>query len=484
MRPRNRFLAGLVLASYATSASAVTLLTESFSGATGTQPANFTAFTNADINSQIDTAEYEQQHVAGANASPVALAFFNNTSQTDQGMWRDVVVSTNTRFSGGADNFNGVVLRASNITASNNGNFYHVRIEGNELVLYRAIAGSFTELASISGLAGLPGTITNRRLEVSIANIAQPDQDHVKISATLFNDAAGTTALGTLNFTDTSADAITRAGTVGYRSFNTAAGDTRSTFDNLKVTSTKGNLLFYDDYHNGTALRMQTFNNGGTSNGTGSVTAEKYQFSHGTTPLTSLGLVDFDSATQNWLNVGATALMRMNTNGTGNGTAAGGLILRETDVASNSSTLAGEFYHYRLQRIETTNQFQANLLRKDGVAGFVTLGSAVTLSDLLIPESTNIFLNFSAVNEGAGVRLIGFASLNQDFSNPFGLINFLDTSANAIRTAGSAGFRYFGVGTANFDNFTVTDLSIPEPATATLGLLALGGLMLRRRRMV
>ena len=376
-------------------------------------------------------------------------------------------------------NRNGVVLRASGISAVNNGSFYHVRFEGDELVLYRSIAGAFTELASISGL---PTTIVNRRLEVSIANIPQPDQDHVQISATLFSNSTGTTALGTLNFTDTSADAITRAGTVGFRSFNTAAGDTRSTYDDLKVTSTRSNLFFYDDYHNGTALRMQTFNNSGTSNGTGSVVSEKYQFSHGTSSQTSLGLVDFDSATQNWLNVGATTLMRVNSGGTGSAALGGGLVLRETGVDSNSSTNAGEFYHYRLLRNESGNVFQANLLRKDGAAGFATL-STINLSDLLIPESVNIFLNFSAVNEGANVRLVGFASLSPDFSNPFGMINFLDTSANAIRTAGSAGFRYFGVGTANFDNFTVTDLSIPEPTTAALGTFAIAGLMLRRRRM-
>ena len=476
MRLRNRFAAGLMLASCATSASAVTLLTESFSGANGTQPANFSAFTNATINSQIDTGEYEQQHVAGANAFPIAIAFFNDANQTDQGMWRDVKVSTNTRFSGGADNRNGVILRASNVASVNTGDYYHVRFEGSNLVLYRAVNGVFTSLAT----AAITGSATsNRTLEVSIANIAQPDQDHVQIQARLFATGSTTNLDGLLTFTDTSADAITRAGTVGYRSFNTASGDTRSTYDNLSVTSTKSNLLWYDDYHNGTALRMQTFSNSGVSDGTGSVITEKYAFNHGTTSQTSLGLVNFDSATQDWLNVGVTSMMRINTNATNSAQLASGLVLRETDVASNVSNQPGEFYHYRLVRIENANQFRAELLRKDGTAGFQFL-STVNLTDLLVPESVNIFLNFSAVNEGTGVRLIGLASLNQDFSNPFGVINFLDTSANAITTAGSAGFRHFGIGSANFDNFTVTDLSIPEPASLTL--LGLAGLTLMRRR--
>lgn len=442
------------------------ILSEGFDGAAGTQPTGFVTNTTGGMVSQNDgSSEYEQRRATGDG---VAVAAYQVFDDIDQGAWRDVTTETNTRFSGGADNDNGLIVRARDLNGTGGGEFYMVRIQNNDtLALFRANGAAFTTLAT-DGLGALG--VANRKLSVTVANIATPDTDEVRIQATLF-DTDGVSVLGSIDFTDTSADAITRAGGVGYRSFNNSGANTRSTFNNLIVTNNNPNLLFYDDYADGEAIRMESF---GPS---GAITGNKFQFSHGSTSSTSLGLVDFDSATNKWENVEVSALMRLNTLADNSSTLATGLVLRETGVASNATAAAGDFYLYRLQRTENGNAFAAQLLRKNGVAGFTFLDSVV-LGDLQIPESVNIFMKFSAVTEGTSVRLIGMASLDEDFATSYGVIDYLDNSVDAILGGGSAGFRHFGVGVSNYDNFTVT--IIPTP-TALAGV-ALGAFVLTARR--
>lgn len=470
--PRSNFWTVIAVALFtcAQGLNAAVILSESFDGADGTQPTGFIAQSSAGMVSQNDgSGEYEQARVSG---NGFALGAYQVFDDIDQGIWRDVTVETNTRYSGGDDNDNGLIVRARDLNGSGGGEFYMVRFQDDDAIrLYRVNGGTFTPLQTVS-VPALGGT--NRKLSVDIANIATPGTDHVRIQATLFA-SDGVTVQGSIDYTDTSANAITRAGGVGYRSFNNSNAVTRATFDDLLVTSTNPGLLFYDDYADDEAIRMQSF---GPS---GSVSGNKFEFSHGGSSSTSLGLVDFDSATPAWKNVEATSVMRLNTNGNNSSQIATGLVLRETGVASNVSGEAGDFYLYRLVRNESGNSFAAQLLRKNGTSGFSFLDS-VALGDLQIPESVNIFMKFSAVTEGSTVRLVGMASLDQDFAASYGLIDFVDNSPDAILGGGSAGFRHFGIGTSNYDNFTVRIIPSPSAvAVGAFGALALGARRRRRR---
>ena len=285
-----------------------------------------------------------------------------------------------------------------------------------------------------------------------------------------------------IDYTDTSTSAITRAGGVGMRSYITANG-VRSTFDDLKVTSSSPGLLWYDDYYDGQAPKMQSYDTGVSQ----SVTGRKYQFGGIGNGERALGLIEFGAETSQaaWENVEASALMRLNTNISDGGYIATGLILRETGVTNATST--GAAYHYRLARSETgTDDFRAQLYRTNG--GAFSLLDWVSLTNADVPESQNIFLKASTVTEAGGVRIVGLASLSPDFTDPFGWINFLDTSANRILGPGSVGFRVYGAGgitngAVNYDNFTVR--AIPEPAALLVWSLLAGlgiGLGWRRRR--
>jgi hypothetical protein len=182
-----------------------------------------------------------------------------------------------------------------------------------------------------------------------------------------------------------------------------------------------------------------------------------------------------------WENVEVSALMRLNTN-SNSAYSASGLIARANDVTSPSATEAS-FYMYRLVRDERGNSATAQLYRKNENGGFSLLDSIGLGSLGAVPESENIFMKLITSTVGSDVHLMGMASLDQDFDNPFGMIDFTDVSANALLGPGSAGFRVFGTGPVNFDNFTVNVFhpAVPEPATLSLLALAGAGLLRRRR---
>ncbi|MBI1369723.1 MAG: hypothetical protein GC162_13840 [Planctomycetes bacterium] len=458
------------------------LLSEPFTGTAGTQPTGFAAFTVAGINSQLDGAgEYEQKRTDSNAGSFSALGWYSQPDITDVGAWRDTTTDVILRYSGGAANKNGVLVRASNVAGTNSGDYYHVRLEGDTMVLYRVNNGTFTNIASASA-GGSLGAIQDRLMRVEVANVANPDHDFVHLQVTLYNGANdATSVVRTIDFTDTSTSAITRGGSVGVRTnFANGSSGNRATYDDLKVTGNNDKLLWYDDYYDNTARRTDTFVDGTV---TANVTATKVNFSGLGDAERALRLIDFDAETSSakWANVQATTLMRLNTNGTNNGQLAAGLVVRETGTtgANNGS---GNYYHYRLVHDEANNVYLAQLYRVN--SGVFSLLQSVTLSASDVPESVDTFLSLQAINEGGNVHLVGMASFMQDFAGSFGVIDIVDSSANRILGPGSAGFRVFSSGaltngTVNFDNFTI--ISVPVPLALPAGLAMMGLTIMRRR---
>ena len=439
-----------------------------FAGAQGDQPRGFeTHVTDPAVDfSRIDGSnEYEQRSTTTGTSAMVA--YYNDTDDTARGAWRDVTVTSRTRYSGGGGNDNGVILRAQDITSAHGtGDFYHVRMNGNDMQFYRFVDGSASLLKQSAVTGGL-GAVVNRWLQVSTVNVpGDAHQDYVQISAALYGDAALTNLIWSDHYTDTASNAITRAGGAGYRSYNTASGNTRSVFGDFSVVTQSPNLLWYDDYSDGDAPHMQAFGKSvTTANG-------RYDF---TASPGSIGVasIDADAITglPVWEDVEASAVMRLNSAAN----QGAGLILRETGLSAASGT--GDFYMFRLN--------QAN----DAAELYRTLGGSFTriafeqLGLDAIPDHHDILIKFAADTLEGGVYLHGYAF---DLDNGVLLTDFgyFDDSANAIYGPGSAGFRLYGGSNANFDSFTVTAFQVADviPEPATLSLLAIGALGLIRRR--
>ena len=416
---------------------------EEFSGADGSQPDGWQAFASSGISSQNDGAgEYEQQRTG---TGTVAIASYARAEDIAQGKWRDVTFTAQTRFSGGAANLNGVIFRADDISGvSGSGDFYMARVSGSNLQLYRFVNGSVALLDTAPLSSFNPGN--NNWYRISVENVPNPATDHVHIVAEMFKDASLTNLAGRIDYLDTAANAVTRPGGVGFRSYNTSSG-TRSVFDNLTVTSSNRDLLWYDDYSDGQAPHMQAY-----GNKTQNVTGGKYQFEGGSGE--GIGFVDLPAVTgqPEWADVEVRTLMRMGGNGLG---LAGGVIARATgveDPGGGSNTSTGDMYMYRLQRSGTD---RAELYRRND-GGFTLLSSANLGFD--VPSSTPLYLRLMVSDALGGVHLAGQASLYQDFREIFGEIEFLDANDGRITGPGSAGFRAWGGGTINFDNFTVASV--------------------------
>ena len=446
------------------------LLDEAFSGTAGSQPPGWVAHTAAAMESNNDgNGEYHQRkNTSGGN---FAVGYYAEQNEIVQGKWRDVTFTTKTRFSGDGDNENGVIFRATDIDGEHgSGNFYHARVSGSQLQLYRFVDGSATLLEQQS-LSGFSGTAGNNWYRVSVENIPDAGTDQVHIVAEMFKNAALTDLAGRIDYVDTASNAITRAGGVGFRSHNRTGGSSRSVFDDLTVVSNNVDLLWYDDYFDGTAPHMTAYGNKSQN-----VTGGKYQFEGGSTE--GIGFVDLPAVTSQseWADVEIRALMRMGADGPG---LAGGLLSRVTgveDPGAGANTTTGDYYMYRLQRSGTD---RAELYRRND--GGFTLLDEVDLG-FEIPSSEDIFLKMLTGNLGDTVHLRGLASFDPDFSDIFGEIYFADTSEDRILGPGSAGFRVYGGGTINFDNFSVRTTFIPEPGTAVLLALAATWLLAFGRR--
>ncbi len=450
------------------------LLDEAFSGAAGSQPTGWEAFAGSNllVSENDGTGEYQQKKLQSPAGATTMIASYAEENDIAQGKWRDVTLTAKTRFSGGGQNENGVIFRAADIDAAGgSGDFYHARVNGNQLQLYRFVDGSATLLEQQS-LSGFSGTAGNNWYRVSVENIPDAGTDQVHIVAEMFKNAALTDLAGRIDYIDTASNAITRPGGVGFRSYNTGDADTRSVFDDLTAVSNNPELLWYDDYFDGSAPHMTAY---GTKPQT--VTGGKYQFENASDE--GIGFVDLPAVTSQseWADVEIRGLMRMASNGPG---LSGGLLSRVTgvdDPGAGANTTTGDFYMYRLQRAGTD---RAQLYRRND--GAFTLLDEVNLG-FDIPSSENVFLKMLTGNLGDTVHLRGLASLDPDFNDIFGEIYFTDTSEDRILGPGSAGFRAYGDGTINFDNFSVRTTFIPEPGSLTLlGLAAIWLLAFGRRQ--
>lgn len=453
--------------------SAAVILTANFTGAAGTQPSGFSAYVDGMTSQNDGSGEYEQKRLS---ALGTAIAAYQVLDDIDTGAWRDVTLTTLTRFSGGADNDNGLVFRARGVSGTTSGDFYHVRFQADALELVRFEGGTGAVLKSQATTESIASP-TNRWLRVSVQNVPRPNTDYVKIHAELSKTADFSQIIGTLDYLDNSASAITRAGGVGYRSYNTSAtSGARSVYDNLVVDSDKPDLLWFDDYNDDTAPRMTSYLAGTR---TQSITNQKYQFDGAGN---AIALIDFPAETSggDWGYVRASAMMRLNTMSATREDS--GLIFRANGVDSANDG-DGNYYFYRLRRQEDVGaqEYVAELLRHNEGVG-LTLLDSVSIGAAGVPESQNIFLQVDSIPDSAGLRIMTKASLSPDFSNPLGVFNFLDSSPNALWAPGSVGYRVGGSGAANFDNLTVT--AIPEPAAMLL--LGLGAMVLLtgRRRFV
>jgi len=456
------------------------IYSEPFDGAVGTQPPGWAAYTEGPALSQLaGNGEYE--HLSTGSGTSKSISFYDQVDETVRGAWRDTTVDTVLRYANGGLQ-NGLLVRASGITDTSSGSFYHVRVNGNTLQLFRTLNNSFSNTASDS--AGDPiNPVAEKLLRVTTSNIPNAYADHVRIQAVLYDGpTAAAPVLRTIDYTDTSVNALTKPGSVGLRTYMSSAAGDRATFDDLTVVNNSPKLLWYDDYTGSQANRVQTFLGGMALTDTNG----KIQFDDIGNGDTSYAVLDHDAETSTapWKDVEVSTLMRLQTNNDG-GQIDSGLVLRETGLAGTSGS--GDFYHYRLSRNEGSNSFQAQLYRV--INGGFSLVASTALTNGDIPESTDLYLKASVVDEGGGVRILGMASLNADFSGAYGMIDYLDTSASAITGPGSVGYRVRGgtgvtSGVVNFDNFTVTTM-IPEPASlmlAGLGSLMLLGLRRRTRR--
>ena len=439
------------------------LLEENFGGAAGSQPVGFTSFADAGMAAENDgSGEYQLRKVSDGNW---ALGYYDNPDDTVRGVWRDTTITTTSRYSAGGSNLNGLVFRARDITDAGgaNGDFYHVRFEGNRLILIRWNNGVATRLAGVDVEGGL-GSIKNRWLRVSVANIPNPATDHVRVLATLSENADLTHPVATLDFTDTASNAITRGGGVGYRTQLTAGSGNRAVFDNLTVVGDNRRLLWYDDYYDNEAPKMAI------DGRSGYLTGGKILFGGSGTGIATL---DYDAITSlpEWQDVEVSTLMRVDGNAAHND----GLVLGERGV-TGAADGSGDFYLYTLNR--TTGQ--AELYRHNDGGGLSLLAATAVLATD-IPTSTNIFLTARVLNHDDRVGLMAMASLSADFSSPYGIITFQDLSPDRIIGPGSVGFRVSGAGSVNFDNLTV-EVYVPEPATLLLLGGGLAAAALRRRR--
>jgi hypothetical protein len=456
------------------------IYTEDFNGALGSLPSGWTATSEnaAQLAARNDgVSEYEHRLIAENSADLRALSHLADTSTTDVGAWRDTTVEALLRYSGGANNQNGLVARVRNASLTG-GDFYHARLNGDAIQLYRFNGATSTLLGS-TPTPSLT-TITDRLMRLRTENIASAGTDQVQITVELYNGTTiGSGLMQSLNLTDSSTSAITRSGGAGVRSFHPVAATNgqRATFDNFRVTSNRPNLLWYDDYQDNTAVRAQTFVAGGAS----STVANQRQEFFAPAGSTAVSLLDFDGVTSQsaWADTMASATVRLNTNLAG-GSLSSALLLRENGVTS--ATGSGDYYAYRMVRDENTSNHRAELIRSQG--GAITLLATTPLLDTNIPESLNIFSRFEAFSVPGGVQLTGQISLDINFSSTAGFIQFTDTDAARLVNPGSAGYRMEGGaslvnGAINFDNFMVA-VAVPEPST--LALLGLGCLALRIAR--
>lgn len=457
-----------------------TIYTEHFTGSG--QPADWSAYTDdgsgptaEPMYSRILSQEYEQRKAWGTLPNPVpaheAIAYLDDQPTTVRGMWRDSTVSVLTRHSGGGANLNGLIVRASDIGDTTSGDFYHARINGSALDLYRVRGGSYTLLGTTTAGPSF-GDTANKRFTVTTSNVPSPNTDHVRIQATLYTDAAGTTVARSIDYLDGSAAAITRAGGVGFRTRNSSsANHQRAVWDDLAVETNHPTLLWYDDYYDNQAPMMVSSLGASQSE---AVVNGKYGFSGsgGAAAWIENGSMTDDPS---WENVEATALVRLQTSAA----IRGGLMLRAQDVTTiGSGYTDGDFYYMQLVRNEGANAAALRLYRV--VDGGLSSPLANDLSGLsLVPESTDIFLKFTAITRDDGVHLSGLASLNADFSDPLSMLSYIDSSSSQILGPGTAGFHMLDSGTINFDNFTIT--AVPEPAALGLLFVACVGVLPMRR---
>lgn len=104
-------------------------------------------------------------------------------------------------------------------------------------------------------------------------------------------------------------------------------------------------------------------------------------------------------------------------------------------------------------------------------------------------QATQNFNLYAANNSGfAGATLIGNFNATQAGSNPYlgEVFSFAPTTASFVRIeilSNHGSTIQVAVSEVAFELASAVVVAIPEPATATLGMLSLGGLMLRRRRM-
>lgn len=451
------------------------LLTEDFNGAVGTLPVGWSVFSEnaAVLVPRNDGAsEFEHRLIADNTVDLRAASYYADTVVTDNGSWRDTTVETLLRYSGGANNQNGLIARARDVTATG-GDYYHARLNGDLIQVFRFNNG-VTTLVGSTPTPSL-GTIIDRLFRLRTQNIANAGTDQVRITVELYNGAnLASGVMQSLSVTDTSANALTRAGGAGVRSFHPIAANSgqRATFDNFRVTSDHPNLLWYDDHADNRAIRTESFTAGGA---TSAVVNQRREFFVGAGDA-GLSLVDFDSRTSqsDWADVVAGATLRLNTNTGGSGAMAGGLVLRET--GANSASGSGDYYAYRLTRDENTGNHLADLVRVN--AGSETLLGQTSLADADIAESVNLFLRFQTYNVAGGVALSAAFSQDPAFGTLLGALNLVDTDAARLTGPGSAGVFTQGlsglVGAAiNFDNFSVT-VAVPEPSTGLLLLLGVG----------
>jgi|GEM_PF-3864008 len=224
-----------------------TLMAEHFEGRVDSVPGGWVAYGG---NNQIGNDGNGEFQIKKTSSDTTSIAYYNDPAEISRGAWRDTTITSQTRFSGGDANDNGLVFRATEITSnSGTGDFYMTRVQNTDnLQLFRFNDGSAT-LLDQQAISGFNPTAGDNHYKISTENVFDASgNEGVQITIGMYADAALTNQIGSdMVYTDYGSGAILSPGGAGYRMYHNGGQGTRAVFDDLFVTSDKPLLDWAED---------------------------------------------------------------------------------------------------------------------------------------------------------------------------------------------------------------------------------------------
>lgn len=245
------YLSLILLAIASTAVRADVIYNQAFTGTADTLPTGWVSYNGGNQVGLDGNGEFQMKKTSGST-NTTSIAYYADTGVITGGAWRDTTITSKTRFSGDGPNQNGVIFRATDITANTGtGDYYMTRIkDSNKLQLYRFVGGSASQLGSDLTLSGFSPTGGDNHYKITTKNIFDGSgNEGVQITVGMYSNAALTTQIGTdLVYNDFSSNAILSPGGAGYRQYySSSATGYRAVFDDLIVDSDKPLLQWSAD---------------------------------------------------------------------------------------------------------------------------------------------------------------------------------------------------------------------------------------------